>query len=96
MLIFFEISNANSLENNDAKKPGSLFLKYKNARPNVMILVMITPPDHTPVSNGSGVTGSTPGILIVSDTSISAGNITDTKLISTIQIENKNTIHGII
>ena len=61
-----------------------------------MTLVMITPLDHTPASNGSGVTGSTPGILMVSDTSISAGNITDTKLISTILIENRKTIHGII
>ncbi len=61
-----------------------------------MILEIITPPDHTPVSNGSGVTGSIPGILTVSDTKISAGNTTDMKLISTILIENRNTIHGIM
>ena len=61
-----------------------------------MILDTITPPDHTPVSNGSGVTGSIPGIITVSDTSINAGNTTDTKLISTILIENRKTIHGII
>jgi len=61
-----------------------------------MILEIITPPDHTPVSNGSGVTGSIPGIFVVSDAKISAGNTTDMKLISTIPIENRNTIHGII
>ncbi len=61
-----------------------------------MILDAITPIDHTPVSNGSGVTGSIPGILTVSDTKISAGNTTDMKLISTILIENRNTIHGIL
>ena len=93
---FFENSKANTLENNLDRKFGSLFLKYKNARPNVMMLDMITPPDHIPVSNGSGVTCSNPGIVTVSDTRISAGNITDTKLINTILIENKNTIHGII
>jgi len=92
---FFEISNANSLANNDAKNPGSLFLKYKNTKPNVMTLIMITPPDHTPVSNGSGVTGSIPGIITVSDTSIRAGNTTEVKLINTIQIETRKIIHGI-
>ena len=61
-----------------------------------MILEIITPPDHTPVSNGSGVIGSIPGIFMVSDAKISAGNITDIKLISTILIENRNTTHGII
>jgi len=61
-----------------------------------MILDAITPIDHTPVSNGSGVTGSIPGILTVSDAKISAGKITEMKLISTIDIENRNTIHGIM
>ena len=61
-----------------------------------MILDAITLPDHTPVSNGSGVTGSIPGILMVSDAKISAGKITDMKLINTIPIENKKTIHGIM
>ena len=61
-----------------------------------MMLVAITPPDHTPVSNGSGATDSIPGILIVSDDNINAGKITDTKLISTIDMENRNTLHGII
>ena len=60
-----------------------------------MMLEIITPPDQTPVSNGSGVTGSTPGILMVSDAKISAGNTTDMKLINTIPIENRKTIHGI-
>ena len=60
-----------------------------------MILDAITPPDHTPVSNGSGVTGSISGIITVLETKISAGNNTDTKLINTILIENKKTIHGI-
>ena len=93
---FFEISNATNFVNNFDRDFGSLFFKYKNAKPNVITLDIITPPDHTPVSNGSGVTGSTSGIVTVSDTSISAGNTTDTKLISTILIENRNTTHGII
>ncbi len=61
-----------------------------------MRLDTITPPDHTPVSNGSGVTGSTPGIITVSDTKINAGNTTDTKLIKTMLIEKRKTIHGIM
>jgi hypothetical protein len=61
-----------------------------------MILDRITLPDHTPVSKGSGVTGSIPGISGVLETRIRAGNITDTKLINTILIENKKTIHGIV
>ncbi len=61
-----------------------------------MILEIITPIDHTPVSNGFGVTGSIPGILTVSDAKISAGKITEMKLINTIPNENRNTIHGII
>ncbi|AFS81908.1 hypothetical protein NSED_00480 [Candidatus Nitrosopumilus sediminis] len=60
------------------------------------MLVIITPPDQTPVSNGSGVIGCIPGILTVSEAKISAGNITEMKLISTIDMENKNTIHGIM
>ncbi len=64
--------------------------------PKIMILVAITPPDHAPVSNGSGATDSIPGIIIVSDDNTNAGKITDTKLISTIDMENRNTIHGII
>ena len=94
--IFFEISNANNLENNDDRNFGSLFLKYKNARPNIMILDTITPHDQTPVSKGSGVTGSIPGIFTVSETRIRAGNITDVKLINTILIEKRKTIQGII
>ncbi len=61
--------------------------------PKIMMLVAITPPDHTPVSNGSGVTDSIPGILIVSDDNINAGKITDMKLINTMLIENRNTTH---
>jgi len=61
-----------------------------------MMLHMITPPDHTPVSNGSGATGSIPGITKVSETRIRAGKITGTKLIRTIMIEKRNTIHGIM
>jgi len=93
---FFEISNSTNFENSLAREFGSLFLKYKNTKANVMMLDTITPPDHTPVSKGSGVTGSIPGITTVSETNISAGNITDTKLISTMLIENRKTIHGII
>ena len=47
---FFEISNVNNLANNDDRKFGSLFLKYNNAKPNVMTLDMITHTDQTPVS----------------------------------------------
>jgi hypothetical protein len=42
------------------------------------------------------VTGSIPGIFTVSETRIKAGNITDVKLINTILIEKRKTIHGII
>ena len=62
----------------------------------VTILETITPPDQTPVSKGSGATGSIPGILTVSETKIRAGNITDTKLIKTTIIEKRKTINGII
>ena len=62
----------------------------------VMNLNTTTPQYYTPVSNCSGVTGSIPGILTVSDTSISAGKTTDTKLIKTMLIENRKTIHGIM
>ena len=93
---FFEISNTHNLESNLVKEHGNLFLKYKNAKPNVMILDIITPPDHIPVSNGSGVTGSIPEITTVSDTSINAGKTTGTKLIKTMHIENRKTIHGIM
>jgi len=58
-----------------------------------MTLAAITPPEREPVSKRLGVTGSIPGILRVSDTTIKAGKITVTKLIRTIEIENKNTIH---
>ncbi len=92
--IFFEISNENNLENNDERKYGNLFLKYKNARPNIMILDTITPHDQTPVSKGSGVTGSNPGIFTVSETRIKAGNITDVKLINTILIEKTTPAAG--
>ena len=94
--IFFEISNKNNLENNDERNSGSLFLKFKNTKQNIMILDTITPHDQTPVSKGSGVTGSIPGIFRVSDVRIRAGNITDVKLINTILIEKRKTIHGII
>ena len=47
---FFEISNLNNLTNKDDKKLGSLFLKYKNAKPNVIMLTIITPSDQIPVS----------------------------------------------
>ena len=56
---------------------------------------MITPPDHTPISYGLGVIGLTPGIFTVSDARISAGNITETKLIPTIEMENRKTTHDI-
>ena len=61
-----------------------------------MMLVMITPPDQTPVSNGSGVTDCIPGMVTVSDARINAGNITEIKLIRTIPMENRNTTHGIM
>ena len=61
-----------------------------------MILVTIVPPNHTPVSKGSGVTDCMPGILRVSDARIKAGKITEIKLINTMLIENRNTIHGTI
>ena len=93
--VFFEISNKNNFANNEDKNFGSLFLKYKNANPKVMMLAAITPPAQTPVSNGLGVTGFIPGIAGVPDTRISAGNITDTKLIKTMIIEKAKTIHGI-
>jgi hypothetical protein len=73
-----------------------LFLKYKKDNPKVTTLAIKTPPDHTPISKGSGVTGSTPGIFTVSDTKIKAGNITEIKLINTILIEKRKTTHGII
>ena len=50
------------------------------------MLDMTTPPDHTPVSKGSGVTGAIPGMVTVLDARISAGKITETKLIRTILI----------
>lgn len=94
--VFLEISNANNFLNNDERKSGSLFLKYKIVRLNIMKLDMITPIDQTPVSNGSGVTGSIPGIFTVSETRIRAGKITEVKLIKTMLIEKRKTIHGII
>jgi len=53
------------------------------------------PPDHTPSSSGSGITDFMPGMVIVFDVEINAGKITETKLISTIDMENKKTIHEI-
>ena len=94
--VFFEISKENNFVNDESKIVGSFFLKYKNAKPNVMIPDAITPADHTPVSKGSGVTGSIPGIFTVSETRIKEGKITDTKEIKTIPIEKRNTIQGII
>jgi len=91
-----EISNVNNFLKNDERNSGSLFLKYKNARPNVMKLDRITPTDQTPVSKGSGVTGSIPGIFSVSETRIMAGKITEVKLIKTMLIEKRKTIHGMI
>jgi len=60
----------------------------------MMILVIITPPDQTPGSNGLGTTGFIPGIFTVSEARINAGKITETKLIRTIDMENRNTIQG--
>jgi hypothetical protein len=60
------------------------------------MLDVTTPPDHTPVSKGSGVTDAIPGMVTVLDARISAGKITETKLIRTILIEKRNTINGII
>ena len=62
----------------------------------IITLVIMTPIDQIPVSYGSGVTGFTPGMVTVSDDRISAGKITDMKLISTILVENRKTIHGMI
>ena len=53
------------------------------------------PPDHIPGSSGSGITDFIPGIVIVFDARINAGKITETKLISTTDMENKKTIHKI-
>jgi len=94
--VFFEISNVNIFSNKDDKKPGSLFLKYRNARPKIIALDAITPPDQTPVSKGLGVTEEIPGITTESETRISAGNITDVKLIKTMLNEKRKTIHGIM
>jgi hypothetical protein len=91
---FFEISNENNFSNNNDRKLGSLFLKYKKTKPKVIMLAKMTPPDQTPVTKGSGITGSISGIFTVSETRIKAGNITDVKVINTILIENRNTIQG--
>lgn len=90
----FDISNENTFSNN-LDNGLIFFLWWSNARPKIMTLATMTPPDQTPASNGSGVTGSIPGIFTVSDDNIRAGNTTDMKLINTIPIENRNTIHGI-
>ena len=95
MATFFDISNENIFWNN-LDSDGIFFLWWRNAKPNIMMLDNMTPPDQTPDSNGSGVIGGTPGILTVSDARINAGKITEMKLISTIDMENRNTIHGII
>jgi len=92
---FFEISNENNLSNKEDKDLGSLFFKYNAAKPIVTTLEMMTPPDQTPVSKGSGVIESIPGIFTVSEAKTKAGNITDAKLIKTILIEKRNTINGI-
>ena len=92
--IFFDISNEKIFSNN-FDSVLIFFLWCKNARLKIITLDAITPPDHTPVSNGSGVTDSISGIRVVSDARISAGKITDMKLISTIDMENKKTIQGI-
>jgi hypothetical protein len=94
--VFFEISNENNFSNKDDNDLGSLFLKYSIAKPIVITLDNTTPADQTPVSKGSGVIESIPGILTVSEAKTSAGNITDTKLIKTILIEKRKTINGII
>lgn len=57
---------------------------------------IIMPIDHTPNSNRSGVIMSIPGICTVTGDNIRAGKITEIKLINTMLIENRNTIHGII
>ena len=92
---FFDISKEKIFLKIDDRKFGSLFLKCRNTSAKITIFDIITPPDHTPVSQGSGVTGSIPGIFTVSDARINAGNITETKLITTIDMENRNTIHDI-
>jgi len=93
--VFFEISKENNFVNNDKRKSGNFFRKYKNVNPKVMKDDTITPQDHTPGSKGSGVTGSIPGIFTVSETRINEGKTTEIKLTNTMPIENRNTIHGI-
>lgn len=95
METLFDISNEN-IFSNSLDNVGIFFLWWSNTKPNIMILDIIMPPDQTPISNGSGVTGFTSGMITVSDAKIKAGNITEMKLINTIPIENRNTIHGII
>ncbi|WP_148702329.1 hypothetical protein [Nitrosopumilus piranensis] len=95
-VFFFEISNANNLFNSYEIGLGNLFLKYKNSRPKIIIFEIIITPDHTPISYGFGVTDSIPGISIVFDSGIKAGNITETKLIKTMLIENTNTVQMMI
>lgn len=62
---------------------------------NIIAFDIINDPAQTPISNGSGDVSITPGIWDSDDIRI-AGNTTETRLISTIPIENKNTIHGMI
>jgi hypothetical protein len=93
--VFFDISKLNNFSNN-FDNDGIFFLWWSSARPNSIMLDVTTPPDHTPVSKGSGVTDAIPGMVAVLDAMISAGKITETKLIRTILIEKRNTINGII
>ncbi len=92
---FFEISNTNIFFNAFDIDIGSLFLKNKNVKPNIIKFEKINPTDHIPGSYGFGVTDSVSGIITVFETRISAGKITDTKLINTIVIENKKTAQEI-
>ena len=92
---FFDISKENTFSN-IFDSVGIFFLWWSNARENIMILAAIVAPDQTPVSNGSGVTGCIPGMVTVSDARIRAGNITEMKLVNTIDIENRNTIHEMV
>jgi len=62
---------------------------------NIIIFTAINGPAQTPTSNESGDVPMIPGICD-SDDKMMAGNTTETKLINTIPIENKNTIHGMI
>ena len=59
----------------------------------MIMFVIISGADQTPVSNGSGDVSTIPGIWGSDDIRI-AGNIAEIRLISTIDTENKKTIQN--